>query len=60
MATTASTYPNPDFSNSDLVKEAGRFGEIDPTDPGFEKALAACEDSFANLPPSAANPAAYR
>jgi hypothetical protein len=42
--------PDPDFSNFDLAGGVGPFGEIDPTDPGFEEAFEACEDIFANLP----------
>jgi hypothetical protein len=42
--------PDPDFSNFDLGSGVGPFGEIDPTDPGFDEALEACEDIFANLP----------
>lgn len=42
--------PDPDFTNFDLGSGVGPFGEIDPTDPGFEEALEACQDIFANLP----------
>lgn len=42
--------PDPDFTNFDLGSGAGPFGEIDPTDPEFEEAFAACEDIFATLP----------
>jgi hypothetical protein len=42
--------PDPDFSNFDLGGGVGPFGEIDPTAPGFEKALEACQDIFENLP----------
>jgi hypothetical protein len=42
--------PDPDFSNFDLASGVGPFGEIDPTDPGFEEALEACQEIFANLP----------
>jgi hypothetical protein len=42
--------PDPDFSNFDLAGGVGPFGEIDPTEPDFEKALEACQDIFANLP----------
>ena len=42
--------PDPDFSNFDLAGGVGPFGEIDPTDPGFEEALEACQDIFENLP----------
>ncbi len=42
--------PDPDFSNFDLASGVGPFGEIDPTDPGFEEALEACQHLFENLP----------
>ncbi len=41
--------PDPDFSNFDLAG-VGPFGEIDPTEPGFEEALEACQDIFSDLP----------
>jgi len=41
--------PDPDFTNFDLGSGAGPFGEIDPTDPEFEEAFAACDDIFATL-----------
>lgn len=42
--------PDPDFANFDLGSGVGPFGEIDPTDPGFEEALEGCQDIFENLP----------
>lgn len=42
--------PDPDFSNFDLGSGVGPFGEIDPTDPGFEEAFEVCEPIFADLP----------
>ncbi len=42
--------PDPDFANFDLGSGTGPFGDIDPTDPGFEEAFDACQDVFANLP----------